>query len=112
MTLLEKFPDPFSPRQIQKDILDEIEVNLQSGYKKIVICAPTGVGKSLVGATISNYFDSSFTVTASKHLQDQYIKDIPFLKPVKGKQNFPCLKLMDAEKVDEDRECNEVGINL
>ncbi|HIC72987.1 MAG TPA: hypothetical protein EYO88_12960, partial [Alphaproteobacteria bacterium] len=31
---------------------------------------------------ISNYFDSSFTVTTSKHLQDQYIKDIPFLKPV------------------------------
>ena len=89
MTLLEKFPDPFSPRQIQKDILDEIEVKLQSGYKKIVICAPTGAGKPLVGATISNYFDSSFTVTASKHLQDQYIKDIPSLKPVKGKQNFP-----------------------
>ena len=91
MTLLDKFPDPFSPRQIQQDILDEIELNLKSGYKKIVICAPTGVGKSLVGATVSNYFDSSFTVTASKHLQDQYIKDISFLKPVKGKQNFPLL---------------------
>jgi len=110
LTLLEKFPDPFSPRQIQKDILDEIEVKLQSGYKKIVICAPTGVGKSLVGATISNYFDSSFTVTASKHLQDQYIKDIPFLKPVKGKQNFPCLKLMDAEKVDNDKEAMRSGL--
>ena len=110
MTLLEKFPDPFKPRQIQKDILDEIEVNLQSGYKKIVICAPTGVGKSLVGATVSNYFDSSFTVTASKHLQDQYIKDIPFLKPVKGKQNFPCLKLMDAEKVGDDRESMRWGL--
>jgi Rad3-related DNA helicase len=42
-------------------------------------------------------------VTASKHLQDQYIKDIPFLKPVKGKQNFPCFKLMASEKVDNPR---------
>ena len=83
---------------------------MKSGFKKIVICAPTGVGKSLVGATVSNYFDSSFTVTASKHLQDQYIKDIPFLKPVKGKQNFPCLKLMTAEKVDNNRRAMRWGL--
>lgn len=74
------------------------------------MCAPTGVGKSLVGATVSRYFDSSFTVTASKHLQDQYIKDIPFLKPVKGKQNFPCLKLMSAEKVDNPRRAMRLGL--
>jgi len=69
------------------------------------------VGKSLVGATVSSYFDSSFTVTASKHLQDQYIKDIPFLKPVKGKQNFPCLKLMDAEKVENNRRAMRWGLS-
>ncbi len=84
---------------------------MNSGYKKIILCAPTGVGKSLVGATVSNYFDSSFTVTASKHLQDQYIKDIPFLKPVKGKQNFPCLKLMAAEKVDNSRRAMRWGLS-
>ncbi|PBO85993.1 MAG: helicase [Thaumarchaeota archaeon] len=95
---------------MQKDILNEIEENLKSGYKKIVLCAPTGVGKSLVGATISRYFDSSFTITASKHLQDQYIKDIPFLKPVKGKQNFPCLKLMSSEKVENTRRAMRWGL--
>ena len=110
LSLLEKFPDNFNPREIQKDILNEIEENLKSGYKKIVLCAPTGVGKSLVGATISRYFDSSFTITASKHLQDQYIKDIPFLKPVKGKQNFPCLKLMSSEKVENTRRAMRWGL--
>ena len=74
------------------------------------MCAPTGVGKSLVGATMSRYFDSSFTVTASKHLQDQYIKDIPFLKPVKGKQNFHCLKLMSTEKVENTRRAMRWGL--
>ena len=68
------------------------------------------MGKSLIGATVSRYFDSSFTVTASKHLQDQYIKDIPFLKPVKGKQNFPCLKLMSSEKVDNTRRAMRWGL--
>lgn len=63
-----------------------------------------------MGATVSRYFDSSFTVTASKHLQDQYIKDIPFLKPVKGKQNFPCLKMMESEKVDNTRKAMRWGL--
>ena len=88
----------------------EIEEKLKSGYKKIILCAPTGVGKSLVGATVSRYFDSSFTITASKHLQDQYIKDIPFLKPVKGKQNFVCLKMMESEKVDNTRKAMRWGL--
>ncbi|MCH8915637.1 MAG: DEAD/DEAH box helicase family protein [Thaumarchaeota archaeon] len=95
---------------MQKEILTKIEEKLKSGYKKIILCAPTGVGKSLVGATVSNYFDSSFTVTATKHLQDQYIKDIPFLKPVKGKQNFPCLKLMSFEKVENTRRAMRWGL--
>jgi len=76
----------------------------------LILCAPTGVGKSLVGATVSSYFDSSFTVTASKQLQDQYIKDIPFLKPVKGKQNFPCLKLMQSEKMENTRRAMRWGL--
>lgn len=88
----------------------EIEEKLKSGYKKIILCAPTGVGKSLVGATVSRYFDSSFTITASKHLQDQYIKDIPFLKPVKGKQNFTCLKMMESEKIDNTRKAMRWGL--
>ena len=110
LSLLEKFPEQFTPREIQKQIINDIEEKLKSGYKKIILCAPTGVGKSLVGATVSSYFDSSFTVTASKHLQNQYIKDIPFLKPVKGKQNFPCLKLMSSEKVDNTRRAMRWGL--
>ncbi|QUC65496.1 DEAD/DEAH box helicase family protein [Nitrosopumilus sp. K4] len=110
VSLLEKFPDQFTPREIQKEIISQIEDKIKSGYRKIILCAPTGVGKSLVGATISRYFDSSFTVTASKHLQDQYIKDIPFLKPVKGKQNFPCLKMMHSEKVDNPRRAMRWGL--
>lgn len=64
----------------------------------------------MIGATISQYFDSSFTITASKHLQDQYIHDIPFLMPVKGKQNFPCLKLMEQEKVSNSRHAMRRGL--
>ena len=110
MSLLEYFPKEFTPREIQKQILKEIDENLKSGFKKLILCAPTGVGKSLIGATVSKFFDTSFTITASKHLQDQYMRDIPFLKPVKGKQNFPCLKIMESEKTSNTRRAMRWGL--
>ena len=108
--LLERFPSTFVPRDIQRDILLDVDEKIKSGYKKIVLCAPTGVGKSLVGATISRHFGRSFTVTASKHLQNQYVQDIPFLLSVKGKQNFPCLKIMHDKHEDDEREAIRRGL--
>jgi len=64
-----------------------IDEKIKSGYKKIVICAPTGSGKSPIAATLAKAFKSSFIVTASKSLQDQYQNDFSFLKPIKGKPN-------------------------
>jgi len=99
MTILEHFPEGYKPREIQKEILHGIEEKIKSGYKTIILSAPTGVGKSLIAATLARYFGSSFIVTASKQLQDQYSKDLKFLMPVKGKSNFACLKLMDQESL-------------
>lgn len=98
-TVLEHFPDNYEPREIQKEILQGIEEQLKSGYRTIVLSAPTGVGKSLIAATLARYYGSSFIVTASKQLQDQYSRDLKFLKPVKGKSNFACLKLMENEGI-------------
>lgn len=110
LSLLKQFPDKYSPREIQEEILNKIDEKISSGYKKIILSAPTGVGKSLVGATIVRNFDRSFVVTASKHLQDQYSKDLSFLMPVKGKQNFPCLKLMETENVRNLRRAKRWGL--
>lgn len=108
--LIEHFPAPYEPRTIQKEILVEIEDRLKSGYKKIILCAPTGVGKSFVGATVAKHFGTSFTITASKHLQNQYIEDVKFLKPVKGKSNFACLKTMERKNVDDIRFAEREGL--
>jgi len=101
-SILRNFPQGYVPRKIQTQILQEVEQQMNSGYKTIILSAPTGVGKSLIGATIAKHLGSSFIVTASKQLQDQYTKDITFLKPVKGKSNFPCLKLMEDEGLEKD----------
>ena len=53
MNLLEHFPDGFTPRKEQETILKEIGEYLDSGYKKIILSAPTGIGKSLVAVTLA-----------------------------------------------------------
>jgi Rad3-related DNA helicase len=98
--ILDHFPDGFKPRQIQIDLLRQIQNRLSEGFNTLLISAPTGIGKSLIAATIARYFGSSFVVTASKHLQDQYWHDLPFFKPIKGESNFACLKLMESKKID------------
>ena len=105
----EYFPSEIIPRDIQKQILKEIETNIKLGFKKIVISAPTGVGKSAIGMAIAKYFGTGFFITKSKSLQDQYTRDFPILKSVKGKSNFECLKLMDEHKVDDPILAKEMG---
>ncbi|ABK76851.1 Rad3-related DNA helicase [Cenarchaeum symbiosum A] len=98
--MLKSFPGELVPRPIQKEILSEIDSVLGSGYTKIVLCAPTGSGKSPIAVALAAKFESSFVVTATKSLQDQYSRDFPMLKPVKGKDNFACPKLMEEDKFD------------
>jgi len=55
--------------------------------------APTGVGKSLVAATVQKLLEKNITyVCTTKQLQDQLLKDFPYAKTVKGRSNYPCRK--------------------
>ena len=93
--MLDSFPDGFSPRKEQVEILRSIEEAISSGYQMIILCAPTGIGKSHIAATFARSFGSSHIITAQKALQDQYGVDFQFLSPLKGKSNFACRKLYD-----------------
>ena len=84
---------PFShPRQFQLETISEILEAINKGYKYIVLEAGTGTGKSAIAATLSQMFDSSFILTITKQLQDQYLNDFNDLgfKLVKGRGNFQC----------------------
>ena len=100
MSLLDNFPSNIQARDSQKAILDAVQQKLKSGYRKIILSAPTGTGKSAVAMTLAKSYENSFVVTSSKNLQDQYINDFEMLVPVKGKSNFPCFKLMEQKGID------------
>lgn len=84
------FPFP-QKRQRQKHILKKICDAFNSGYRRIILEAPTGFGKSPLAVSFALTLGSSYICTSTKELQSQYANDFSYLKVVKGKSNFPCL---------------------
>ena len=86
---LNNFPhDKF--RNNQDGVIKQICEAFNSGYKNIILEAPTGFGKSAIAITIARTLGSSYICTATKDLQTQYSRDYQFLKIAKGKGNFLC----------------------
>lgn len=117
--LIQNFPDKWSPNEAQKYILNEIANVIDDERKFIVICAPTGSGKSMIAKTFCNsssYPTPEFqrdcmsgamydpnkkpnsagqrsgcaVLTCTKSLQDQYTNEFTDGRSLKGKINYPC----------------------
>jgi Rad3-related DNA helicase len=84
---------PFkNPRPDQLETISEIVEAISKGYKYIVLEAGTGTGKSAIAYTLSSLYESSYILTVTKQLQEQYMNDFNNLKLVKGRKNFTCRK--------------------
>ena len=86
---------PFAnPREHQLETISEIVEAIDKGYKYIILEAGTGTGKSAIAATLASMYDSTYILTVTKQLQDQYLNDFHSLgfKLVKGRGNFECRK--------------------
>lgn len=88
--ILKKFPYS-SIRDKQDEILKKIGNNWDK-YETFVCEAPTGIGKSAIANAIGMSVDSTFLLTVTKQLQDQYIHDFgePDNIALKGKANYRC----------------------
>ena len=94
---------PFeSPRPDQLETISEIIDAISRGYRYIVLEAGTGTGKSAIAATLSSIYGSSYILTVTKQLQDQYLDDFANLCLVKGRGNFRCRRDMELS-CDEGR---------
>ena len=95
---------PFKkPRPDQLETISEVKHAIEKGFKYIVLEAGTGTGKSAIAATLSQLFESSYILTVTKQLQDQYLDDFKDLgfKVVKGRSNFWCKAYQD-ENIKKD----------
>ena len=85
-------------RESQNYVINEICEAFNSGYKHILLEAPTGFGKSPVAIAVAMTMGSSYICTSTKDLQTQYSRDFSFLKVAKGANNFRCLVKEDFIK--------------
>jgi ATP-dependent DNA helicase DinG len=85
-------------RNNQAHVLNEFCEAFNSGYKHILLEAPTGFGKSPLAVAVALTLGSSYICTSTKDLQAQYIKDFPFIRAAKGMGNFTCLIKEDLIK--------------
>lgn len=98
---------PFTKaRENQLETISEIKHAIDKGYKYIILEAGTGTGKSAIAATLALMYDSTYILTVTKQLQDQYFNDFSQLgfKLVKGRVNFKCRKYAE-DKIDKS--CDE-----
>jgi Rad3-related DNA helicase len=92
LSLIEKhFPlDEFRPGQ--KECIEAILTAFNEGKRFVVLEAPTGSGKSVIGMTVAKFFRDSYYLTIQKILQDQLSKDFSddATKCLKGRNAYPC----------------------
>ena len=74
LDFIKKFPLP-ALREKQSFVLKEIDTALASGYKYILLEAPTRFGKSPVGIAIARTLGTSYICTSTKdlHVLDYYL---------------------------------------
>ncbi|CDI06708.1 hypothetical protein NITUZ_60235 [Candidatus Nitrosotenuis uzonensis] len=78
------------PTQKQRDVIKKIQYAIGLGYKKILLSAPTGTGKSWIAMALALYFRSATILTSTVLLQDQYRKEFGFVNTIRGKKRFLC----------------------
>jgi len=83
---------------------ETINFALNSKKKVVMIDAPTGSGKSILGMAIARFYPSSIYTCTTKDLQDQLVNDFPDIPVLKGRSNYPC-KSPDVEKGTTAEDC-------
>lgn len=91
------FPLELKPRDQQIEALEFCKKSVNNGKKHMLLNMPTGSGKSYFIIMFANWYknfvneNAKFDIlTNSKILQDQYIRDFPFIRNLKGMSNYYC----------------------
>lgn len=92
-------------REGQKECIEAILNAFNSDKKFVILEAPTGSGKSVIGMTIAKFFQKSYYLTIQKILQDQLTKDFESdeVKSLKGRNAYPCDYWAKFKAINKDR---------
>jgi len=90
---------PFKkPRTEQIECINFVLNKFEEGKRFVILEAPLGIGKSAIAVTVSNYLyakskalNDAYIVTTQKILQEQYIRDFPYIASIMAKNNYQCV---------------------
>ena len=106
LDLPEKFTD-FRNRQLE--IAAKVNVSKKYAY---LLDAPTGVGKSLIAATVQKLMKQKVVyVCTTKQLQDQLMRDFPYARTLKGRANYVCIRYPSMYPQVSAEDCNHSDTN-
>jgi ATP-dependent DNA helicase DinG len=85
----------FRPEQIRA--VDETIRAFERGAKVVVLDAPTGSGKTLIGETVRRMAEvrSGVYVCSDRSLQTQFNRDFPYSRVLMGRSNYPTVLFRD-----------------
>jgi ATP-dependent DNA helicase DinG len=96
--LLQTLPPQFeSFRPGQIEAVDQITRAFKRGVKVVVLAAPTGTGKTLIGETVRRMLGgkSAVYVCSDRGLQHQFHGDFPYSRVLMGRSNYPTVHFAD-----------------
>lgn len=89
--LLSDMPEWFRGyRGQQGDIIGDVVQSFKS-YNVVVLDAPTGTGKTVIGESVRRLVSNgqrAIYLCSSLSLQDQFLRDYPYAKVLKGRSNY------------------------
>lgn len=92
----------------QWDAVEEIVGHFERGIDIVYLDAPTGSGKTLIAELVRRRLQSTaLYVCSGKTLQDQFSKDFPYAKVLKGRSNYPTLNMRYPDYTAAD--CTKTG---
>jgi Rad3-related DNA helicase len=97
-------------RPAQAEALEEVRRAFAEGYETVIIQAPTGTGKTLLGRYIADGYPSTLVGVPTRALQDQYSEELLKTNHVailKGKANYECTQFED--RTAENAPCQNSG---
>lgn len=107
--IIEHFPLK-TPREGQVETIEYVIKQLEDKGKQFMFLeAPTGAGKSVIAATLSRMYNSSYYLTIQKILQDQLSREFGeygdkgnFFIDLKGRNSYECTYKLDPKLYSKD----------
>lgn len=90
----------FVERDFRSYQYEAIDFIMQSEKSVVVIEAPTGSGKSLIGAITSFLHNDSIYLVHSKSLQEQIMDEFPEFRLLFGRSNYECPEFHNSTAAD------------